>query len=75
MECRVERIIDFPRRALVLGEVVHMQVRDTCLDNKGRYVNPDTYQPIARLHAANYITSDRQFELKIPESLSVQHVL
>jgi len=66
MECRVERIIDWPRRALVLGEVVQMHVRADCLDEAGRYVNPQNYQPIARLHADNYITSDRQFVLQAP---------
>ena len=68
-ECRVERIIDYPRRVLVIGEVVQMHVDDRCLDAGGRYVNPATYQPIARLHADSYITSDRQFELKKPEHL------
>ena len=46
-----------------------MHVQDQCLDPQGRYVNPETYQPIARLHADNYITSDRQFELKKPDAL------
>ena len=67
MECRVERLIEYPRRVLVLGEVVHMHVRRDCLDAAGRYVNPETYHPIARLHADNYITSDRQFVLKAPD--------
>lgn len=66
MECRVERIIDFPRRAIILGEVVEMTVRDDCMDAQGRYVNPAVYQPIARLHADNYIVADRQFELLKP---------
>jgi flavin reductase (DIM6/NTAB) family NADH-FMN oxidoreductase RutF len=66
MECRVERLIDYPRRVLVLGEVLHMHIRRDCLDAERRYVNADTYQPIARLHADNYITSDRQFVLKPP---------
>lgn len=68
-ECRLERILDYERRALIIGEIVHMHVHDRCLDAAGRYVNPETYQPIARLHADNYITSDRQFELKKPEAL------
>ena len=67
MECRVERLIEFPRRVLVVGQVVHMHVRRDCLDAAGRYVNPDVYQPIARLHADNYIVSDRQFVLKAPK--------
>lgn len=65
-ECRVERLIDYPRRTLVLGEVVHMHVRRNCLDADGHYVDPENYQPIARLHADNYIVSDRQFVLKAP---------
>lgn len=65
-ECRVERLIDYPRRTLVLGEVVHMHVRRDCLDAEGHYVDPEKYQPIARLHADNYISSDRQFVLKAP---------
>jgi flavin reductase (DIM6/NTAB) family NADH-FMN oxidoreductase RutF len=65
-ECKVERLIEYPRRVLILGEVVHMYVRRDCLDADGRYVNPDVYQPIARLHADNYITSDRQIVLKAP---------
>ncbi|ETX30858.1 flavin reductase family protein [Roseivivax isoporae] len=66
MECRVERIIDYPRRAIILGEVVEMTVRDDCLDASGRYVDPAVYQPLARLHADNYVVADRQFELKKP---------
>lgn len=65
-ECRVERIIDYPRRAVVLGEVVHMHVRDDCLDAAGRYVNPAVYQPIARLHADSYIAASDQFDLPSP---------
>ena len=71
MECRVERIIDFPRRAIVLGEVLEMHVRPDCLDAQGRYVNPEVYQPLARLHADNYIVADRQFELKKPPEAAV----
>ena len=68
-ECRVERIIDYARRSIVVGEVLHMHVEDCFMDTKGRYVDPARYQPIARLHADNYITSDRQFELKKPAEL------
>ncbi|GLU29253.1 flavin reductase family protein [Brucella sp. NBRC 12950] len=65
-ECRVERLIDYPRRTLVLGEVVQMHVHRNCLDAGGHYVDPEFYQPIARLHADNYVASDRQFVLKAP---------
>ncbi|MDR0808524.1 MAG: flavin reductase family protein [Gemmobacter sp.] len=66
MECRVERLIEYPRRLLIIGEVVQMHVRRDCLDAAGRRVNPETYQPIARLHGDNYITSDQQFVLPPP---------
>lgn len=64
MECRLHQSIEFPRRSIVLGEVVQMHVRDDCLDEAGRYVRPEAYQPVARLHADNYIVADRQFVLK-----------
>lgn len=70
MECRLFQSIEFPRRSIVLGEVVQMNVRDDCLDAAGHYVRPETYQPIARLHADNYIVADRQFELKPRETVA-----
>ena len=69
MECRLSQVIDYPRRAIVLGEVVQMHVRDACLDDQGRYVRPEVYQPIARLHADNYIVADRQFVLTATKTL------
>ena len=73
MECRVLQLLDYGRRTIVLGEVVQMHVRDDCLDARGRYVRPEVYQPIARLHADNYIVADRQFVLEEPdETLSQQ---
>ncbi|MEM5477053.1 flavin reductase family protein [Pacificibacter sp. AS14] len=66
-ECRTERLLDWPNRVLVIGEVSHMHVRRDCLDAEGRYVNPETYRPIARLHGDSYINSDRQFDLIAPE--------
>lgn len=75
MECAVEQLIDYDRRVLVLGRVLYMHVRRDCLDAAGRYVDPDRYQPIARLHADNYITSDRQFVLKAPDISSITPVV
>ncbi|MCV9962010.1 flavin reductase family protein [Pararhizobium sp. BT-229] len=69
MECRVSQILDYGRRTIVIGEVVQMYVRDECLDERGHYVRPEVYQPIARLHADNYIVADNQFVLKRPVEL------
>lgn len=67
MECRVSQILDYGRRSIVIGEVVRMYVRDECLDASGRYVLPEVYQPIARVHANNYIVADNQFVLTKPD--------
>lgn len=72
MECRVERFIDYPSRVIVLGEVVQMHVRNECLDENGHYVLPEAYQPIARLHADNYIVADQQFVLTETPSLKAK---
>ena len=69
MECRISQIIDYPRRAIVLGEVVQMHVDAACRDDAGRYVRPENYQPVARLHADNYIVSDSQFVLTASQAL------
>lgn len=66
MECRVDRLLDYGRRLIVIGEVVQMHIHRDCLDEAGRYVNPEIYQPIARLHADNYISSDRQIVMPTP---------
>jgi hypothetical protein len=47
-----------------------MHVRDECLDASGRYVLPEVYQPIARLHANNYIVADNQFVLTKPDEFA-----
>ena len=52
--------------APVTARSASSHVRRDCLDAADRYVNPDVYQPIARLHADNHIISDRQFALKAP---------
>lgn len=69
MECRMSQIIDYGRRSIVIGQVVQMHVRDECLDERGHYVRPEAYQPIARLHADNYIVADNQFVLTKPAEL------
>jgi flavin reductase (DIM6/NTAB) family NADH-FMN oxidoreductase RutF len=71
MECRVMQLLDYGRRTIVIGEVVQMRVRDDCLDERGHYVRPEVYQPIARLHADNYVGSDRQFVLEEPDDATV----
>jgi flavin reductase (DIM6/NTAB) family NADH-FMN oxidoreductase RutF len=66
MECKLEKSIEYIGRSIILGRVVHMLVRDDCIDPETLYVNSKVYHPIARLHADNYIVSDNQFEIYKP---------
>jgi flavin reductase (DIM6/NTAB) family NADH-FMN oxidoreductase RutF len=66
MECHFEKTVEYVGRSIIFGRVVHMQVRDDCIDPETLYVNSDVYQPIARLHADNYIVSNDQFEIYKP---------
>ncbi len=66
MECHLEKMIEYIGRTIILGRVIHMQVRDDCINPETLYVNSDVYQPIARLHADNYIISNNQFEIYKP---------
>ena len=65
----VERLIDLRAARSSSARWSQMHVRDDCLDAAGRYVTPAAYQPIARMHADNYIASDRQFVLAKPAGL------
>jgi len=66
MECRLEKTVEYVGRSIILGRVVHMRVRDECIDPETLYVNTNVYHPIARLHADNYIVSSEQFEIHKP---------
>ena len=62
-ECRLERTVDFPGRCIVFGEVVHMHVRDACIDPETLRVRPDHYRPVARMHGDNYVTAREWYVL------------
>lgn len=66
LECRLETSIEYDRRSIILGRVVHMRVRDDCIDPGTLYVRSDVYHPLARLHADNYIVAEDQFEICKP---------
>jgi flavin reductase (DIM6/NTAB) family NADH-FMN oxidoreductase RutF len=56
-ECRLERTVAYPGRWIVFGEVVHMHVRDACIDPATLRVRPENYQPVARMHGDNYVVA------------------
>lgn len=63
-ECRLERTVDYPGRCIVFGEVVHMHVRDDCIDPATKRVRPENYRPVARMHGDYYITAENWYELR-----------
>lgn len=65
-ECQLERVIELPNRCIVFGNVVHMHVRDDCIDSQTLRVRPENYCPIARLHGDNYISAKDQYVLRKP---------
>ncbi len=66
MECRLTQTVEYVNRSIIFGEVVHMRVKDDCIDPKTLYVNDDAYRPLARLHGDYYITAENIFEMPLP---------
>jgi flavin reductase (DIM6/NTAB) family NADH-FMN oxidoreductase RutF len=70
LECRLFRHIDVgPARDLVLGEVVHMHVRDGIVDPATRRISDSQYRPVGRIFGTRYCTTRQRFQLpgKLPE--------
>ena len=66
LECRLERVIEYPNRSVIFGEVVYMHVRDEFIDPQTLYVRAPHYAAVARLHADFYVTAGDQYELHRP---------
>ncbi len=56
LECRHFKSIDVGSRArtLILGEVVHVHVRDDCIDPERLYVDIDKLNLVGRIHGAGW---------------------
>jgi flavin reductase (DIM6/NTAB) family NADH-FMN oxidoreductase RutF len=64
--CRLWQRIELgPRREIVLGEVVHVHVRDGLLDPETWRVS-EAYRPIGRLYGDRYCTTHERFDLPGP---------
>ena len=71
IECKLERIVDFPtRRLLVLGEVVAVHVRDDCvLDPAKCYIDARKLDLIGRMHGNGWYTRMSDwFQLPTPKA-------
>ena len=66
LECRVMQRIEYGvGREILLGEVVHVHVRDGLLDPATWRVS-DAYRPIGRLYGDRYCTTRQRFDLPGP---------
>ena len=66
LECRLERRLEFGTgREIILGEVVHVHVRDGIVDPATWRVS-DEYRPIGRLYGDRYCTTRQRFDLPGP---------
>jgi len=56
-------------RDLILGEVIHVHVRDGLVDPQTRRVSEQRYQPVGRLYRTRYCTTRQRFDLPgtVPE--------
>lgn len=63
LECRLERVIEYPNRSVIFGEVVYMHIQDEFIDPQTLYVRAPHYAAVARLHADFYLTAGDQYEL------------
>lgn len=63
LECRLQQRIEFDTgREIILGEVLHVHVRDGLLDPATWRVS-EAYRPIGRLYGDRYCTTRQRFDL------------
>ncbi len=66
LECRLQQRIEFDTgREIILGEVLHVHVRDGLLDPATWRVS-EAYRPIGRLYGDRYCTTRQRFDLPGP---------
>ncbi|QOV87598.1 flavin reductase family protein [Humisphaera borealis] len=65
LECREVQTIEIGENRIVMGEVVHIQIRDELIDRDKMYVRTEAIQAIGRMHAPSwYCRTNDLFELK-----------
>jgi flavin reductase (DIM6/NTAB) family NADH-FMN oxidoreductase RutF len=66
LECRIYQRIEFGAgREIILGEIVHVHLRDGLLDTATWRVSEE-YRPIGRLYGDRYCTTRQRFDLPGP---------
>ncbi len=68
LECRSHSIIEIGDNRLIIGEVLHVHVRDDIFDPETWLVNPGSYAPIGRMQSPHwYCRTADMFELRRPK--------
>jgi flavin reductase (DIM6/NTAB) family NADH-FMN oxidoreductase RutF len=67
LECKLFEIKDLTqRRALVMGEVLSIHLKDDIFDSQTRRIIPEKYSPIARLYGNEYAWLGQRYTKAIP---------
>jgi len=67
LECREVQTIEIGSNRVIMGEVVHIQIRDHLIDPGTLYINAEELRAIGRMHAPSWYTRTRDlFEMKRP---------
>lgn len=67
LECREVQTIEIGENRIVMGQVVHVHVRDDLIDAERMYVKTEALQAVGRMHAPSWYSTTRDlFELKRP---------
>jgi flavin reductase (DIM6/NTAB) family NADH-FMN oxidoreductase RutF len=64
LECRLWRTVELgPERRLVIGEGVHMHIRDDVVDPATMRIREDAFFPVGRLYGDRYVRTRDRFTL------------
>ncbi len=65
LECREVQTIEIGQNRIVMGEVVHIQIRDELIDPAKFYVRTEAFKAVGRMHAPGwYCRTHEMFEIK-----------
>jgi flavin reductase (DIM6/NTAB) family NADH-FMN oxidoreductase RutF len=56
LECRRHTIVEIGHTRIIVGEIVHLHIRDDLLDMEKLYVRTEKLQAIGRMHGAGWYT-------------------
>lgn len=63
LECRLVQTVKLGERTIVLGEVVHLHIRDALVDAGAKTIRLDAYRPIGRMLGNVYCRTRERFLL------------